>query len=136
MKYFTFPVLLLLVSCISLQTSYYGTNKEMNFRSLNEYLNRLCNETGADTSKVFILRPPKVERFMDEVTTKQLSMFYGIAYSDKFISASQLKVKSCQGAIKLLCNKIPNDLSDVHLENLYDNTLLNDLNLDKSKKQL
>ena len=134
MKYRIIVLIIFLCSCNSIQKSYYGTNQEMNFSNSNEYLNYLYNETGADTSKVIILQQLEVERFMDEVITKQLSMFYGIAFSDRFISASQLEVKSCEGAIKLLYNKIPNDLSDVHLENLDEYKLLNDLNLDKSKK--
>jgi len=71
---------------------------------------------------------------MDEVITKQLSIYYGVVFSDTFISASQIEVKSCQGAVITLYNKIPNDLNDVQLENLDDYKLLNDLNLDKSKK--
>jgi len=71
---------------------------------------------------------------MDEVITKQLSIYYGVVFSDTFISASQIEVKSCQGAIMTLYSKIPNDLNDVQLEKFDDYSILKNLNIDRSKK--
>lgn len=133
MKYFLFIILLVFCSCNNLQKAYYGVNKEIIFSGRNDYMQYVRQQTGADTSKVLLLAQPELDILRDEIISKQLSMFYGICFSDKFISATELKVKSCQGEIMLLYKKIPNDLGDINTAGL-DNYLASKLSINKSKK--
>lgn len=125
-------ILLIGISCQTTSNVIYGTNKVKSFTSKEDYY-KIFSGKSIDKEKVVFLNSELFYQFSQEIISKKLSIYYGIA-GNNFYSGDQLNVKSCSGQFQTLYAKADENDSDLKKENLLSNPIIESLKLQPGKK--
>lgn len=123
------------VCCTSSYATLMNVNSNKTFDSRDEYINANFEWTKISKDKIVFLADPDLNLLSQEIVSDKLSTYYGIA-GDKFVSADQLNIKSCQGQIIGLYKTLSIDKNEVKYVQLEQIPILAKLNLDKRKETL
>lgn len=125
-------ILLIGISCQTTSNVIFGTNKVKSFTSREDYFKNFTGKS-IDKEKVVFLNSELFDQLSQEIMSKKLSFYYGIA-GKNFYSGDQLSVKSCSGQFQTLYSKADENDSDLKKENLKSNTIIESLKLQSGKK--
>lgn len=133
---FSFIVIFNMTSCSSALSIVENTNSNKKFEDKRVYLEFVNKKTGSQYDKVVILDSDQYIYITNEIISKKLSTYYGIANANYFLSAEQLENKSCTGQIETLYKMFENNSDKIVKTETSGISFLEKLNLDASKNTL
>lgn len=120
-------------SCQTLMNVFYGSNKKITYTSKRVYLEQNFQNKPIDTAKICFLQKEVFRQLLNEMVSKDLSMYYGVS-GKYFYSSDQQNIKSCSGQFETLYAKVGTNDAELNKTDAGANSILQSLNLNPEKK--
>ncbi|MCF6132346.1 hypothetical protein [Flavobacterium wongokense] len=131
-----FIIFLFFISCSTIVSVTENVNSKYKFDSKEVYLERISKHKHFSKDKLVILNDNDLNLLLYEIVNNHLSTYYGIANTNYFVSADQLKIKSCSGQIITLYKMFVTQSNDLNKSEVSESGILEKFNIDHSKNTL